>query len=757
MRNKNKLIVKDPFDSCSEWTDDVSTSSDDSELDTVRKEDKIESIYLNTRKRKRDLPIRNTRKSAKDFVNSRKTHQKSVFQSVDTFENPTSYVEAARNFSPPLGEGFVLPEDLKRVIRKELEPGIHEQRTRTLRKYAELATSKDLITRNKELHDKVPQKSKKLVSKFNLALIERLLHDAEMRGGKFLEYLVNGFPVVGIIDEPGVFDRTNRDQPEIRRASLMAQKEKLIRDCEKLNHPTELDELNWEACLAQVEVGALESPILLEVLVALGTDFIPTRRFGLLQNDGNGGLKHRPVDNCKRSGLNLACVVRTPAQLSRVEDLTKMMEFMFSEIENKEHLKNVKVKMVKGDHKKAYNQIPMREGHKKYLHIVARCPSDGKLYTFRPISMIFGSAAAVINYNMCALMVTRLCRKILNLPILSYFDDFISLTIEENNISTKERLSTTDLFNDFNALLGFEVHLGKSEYGMCLPFLGILFDISSQENDWEPTVCVVTIDEHRKEKLCKLIKATVEENKLSATDAAALAGKLSFAQSVLFGRLGRAYLKPIYSRSGSPLSMKPLKLNEELRQALDWFLNALNEAFRHTVALESSQKRDNNPLHLFSDASNEGIGFVLFSPEENHCVTGSRSIQVSNTQVNIISTREILAAQQALESNKGVLKNRRVVFWIDNTSAISALQRGYSSGDPFNQITKSFWCTIAKQNIWPWFEFIPSKGNPADCVSRGIPLRLDCDTQISSPFWEIQLQFFTEASERAISRTVLIF
>ena len=65
------------------------------------------------------------------------------------------------------------------------------------------------------------------------------------------------------------------------------------------------------------------------------------------------------------------------------------------------------------------------------------------------------------------------------------------------------------------------------------------------------------------------------------------------------------------------------------------------------------------------------------------------------------------------------LRGRRVVHWIDNTSALCALVRGYSRAPDSVRIVHAFHAFALGIDVSSWFEYVASKANIADLPSRG--------------------------------------
>ena len=64
------------------------------------------------------------------------------------------------------------------------------------------------------------------------------------------------------------------------------------------------------------------------------------------------------------------------------------------------------------------------------------------------------------------------------------------------------------------------------------------------------------------------------------------------------------------------------------------------------------------------------------------------------------------------------LRGRRVVHWIDNTSAIAALVKGYSAAPDSRCMVHAHAATVAALAVSVWFLYVPSAANLADLPSR---------------------------------------
>ena len=64
------------------------------------------------------------------------------------------------------------------------------------------------------------------------------------------------------------------------------------------------------------------------------------------------------------------------------------------------------------------------------------------------------------------------------------------------------------------------------------------------------------------------------------------------------------------------------------------------------------------------------------------------------------------------------LRGRRVMHWIDNSSACAALVKGYSSAVDSGRIVHALHATLAGLGVRAWFEYVRTDANVSDKPSR---------------------------------------
>ena len=88
------------------------------------------------------------------------------------------------------------------------------------------------------------------------------------------------------------------------------------------------------------------------------------------------------------------------------------------------------------------------------------------------------------------------------------------------------------------------------------------------------------------------------------------------------------------------------------------------------------------------------------------------------SQEAYIGQLELLAAVSAYTTFHAELRDRRVIHWIDNTSALAGLIRGYAGSIDSARIVHAFHALNVGLRTDVWFEYVASKANIADLPSR---------------------------------------
>ena len=199
-----------------------------------------------------------------------------------------------------------------------------------------------------------------------------------------------------------------------------------------------------------------------------------------------------------------------------------------------------------------------------------------------------------------------------------------------------------------------------------------------------PTLKVVNTAS-RIENIVSSIEEILSSGDITTQQASRLAGKLVFARSQVFGRVGSLALRILYKRTH--LATKA-GLDAETKWALWWWKRTLPTAEPRIVHLAGHRQ----PLVIFSDGycdpdetSSSGVragyGALMFDPEDNayeyfrmnmsEDLKDVLTLQGEKTQ--IVGQAEVLPCLLARKFWASRMKNRAVFYFIDNDEHVLGL------------------------------------------------------------------------------------
>ena len=92
-----------------------------------------------------------------------------------------------------------------------------------------------------------------------------------------------------------------------------------------------------------------------------------------------------------------------------------------------------------------------------------------------------------------------------------------------------------------------------------------------------------------------------------------------------------------------------------------------------------------------------------------------QSLKVRKTQ---IYAAEVFAILAAVHEHLIELASRDVIFFIDNEAACAAMVRGSSSEEDVGAVVNAVHWLLFRVDCRPWFEWVDSKSNCSDGLSR---------------------------------------
>ena len=240
---------------------------------------------------------------------------------------------------------------------------------------------------------------------------------------------------------------------------------------------------------------------------------------------------------------------------------------------------------------------------------------------------------------------------------------------------------------------------------------------------------------------------------------------MNFVQSTAFGRVGAAALRPVYARAHANIGSDSLNTGlEAALRALLLMLGGLKPRFVPFSAQGVTAQVYSNAYFQLGDRhwkpgdpdltlqwkashsldSPNGWGFIVRVGARityGHGAVSRQLLQRFTSRRALIYFLEIYAQLIAFFTHLDVLPQYWISF-IDNSSGLAALQKGYGRDPAVNLLLTLFWSVACEQSWVPEFQWVPSDLNLADPVSRG-------DLTVAEPSWS-RLESGTDGFERAL-------
>ena len=225
---------------------------------------------------------------------------------------------------------------------------------------------------------------------------------------------------------------------------------------------------------------------------------------------------------------------------------------------------------------------------------------------------------------------------------------------------------------------------------------------------------------NKKEVYIQRLRLWAARDVLPSELAAKVAGYAQVLVSVLFGRLARAYLWPVYQRANG------FDNSSTNTPCLRFCLKSLARL------IEVSRPKLVRPLlfrplfRIYGDArgSPEHMGALCIAPSGEVTYWSSTvspewaALLDPCTPDNRIFQLELLWMPICIASFGKYMKDVDVVIYNDNEGAVRSTRKGYS-GNPFAAaIVAEFWILVCSYGWHVWIEAVASEANPADPLSR---------------------------------------
>ena len=593
----------------------------------------------------------------------------------------------------------------------------HRGRLRSLRDSA-LGALRELKRRwtsvTKHLRQFQPPSIQAVTSKRDLGLVSLLVVLTSWADTGYPYGLIQGLPAVGYAPHYGVFPRLEVS-PITFQDSLGDWKHHNAHILRQLR-PSKDDTFLLQQSVADAENSFCTFPMSMSEFQTAykGAPHRLIPRCVITQSSG----KQRVIDNADTGGQSatsresnklLLCSPFRPAQ-----QIALTLSFMSAE---ERHLASREDTWQSGgeDWPDAYRHSPMHPDEALGCVVVFWHEGWGapalQVYT----GLLFGLPLAVTSFNRYSRLAESLGRRLTYSLVSMYFDDASIVDWSSSKGSSQAA------FSSLNKMLGTPFATDKQQLMSSRgTFLGLEHDLSSAMSTGQVTFWV---RDRLQEKLLDLINTAQQSAKLTPGVASKIYGLANFFEMGVYGRVGCGGLAAIKQRQDEKshsLSPALLQCFDVLRAVIHSKPTREFEVFPQPhlrfcvasdAALEVPKAGTGGFLIVwFSTCEEIREGFVADIPEAIY--------DLWSPGPHKIAQLELMMVLYALVTRASSFRNRRGVWMVDNIAALMTLIKGRSESEDLERMAHMVHTILYALRCWMWWEYIPSKSNWADAISR---------------------------------------
>jgi hypothetical protein len=364
------------------------------------------------------------------------------------------------------------------------------------------------------------------------------------------------------------------------------------------------------------------------------------------------------------------------------------------------------------------------------------------------LGLPFGLSSAPIIFNRVPALLCVFARAWCGVAVDQFVDDYITVDRDDADVTVSGRhwsSSAQWALAEIHDMSGLGLAPDKRKPAAHVNvLLGVEGDLSAFKDErrisFRPT-----------KRRCKAILDTLErcrkKNKMRPREAANLLGRLTFALSSSYTSVGRAATQPLVDRASDRAEGRGVGAQDRHRwtASMTHMLDFFKSLFADLPDLSFNfQEKPKKKVVVYTDASfsssRNGMGFIVFDQEtgRRHVCDAAcpaelmekwneldanpwllREFAGDHTLQTHINSMELLAILAAVWTvGPDMLQDREVLFFCDNTSAMSAAVHGYARSPNMAALSNTLHLALASLRVKAWFEWVPSAANCADIPSR---------------------------------------
>ena len=440
------------------------------------------------------------------------------------------------------------PKSLKNLLPRPLDHAIQMNISESPAELISVRAAwfKKWIARIKELEKdeaafktKLPDHLKNILAPKRLLAFREMLQEQNYPDMGVFEEISEGTVLTGTVPNSGLFEKVFRpcEITEDFLRNNATQNRKAIFHATRSSGDSEIDSVVYQKTLEEVEAGWLTGPIDFE---NLPRDAIVSTRFGLRQPN-----KIRLIDNLSGSQVN--CTVQSfESPKPHTTDVVASILLSLLDCKDKDFVGRAY------DLKSAYRQLGVHEKSLWASYISVFNPKKNKPEIFQLLAVPFGASRAVFSFLRVAHSIWWLGCTALKLVWSNFYDDFITFSSCDCAKNTHE---TVDLFFKCLGWKYAEEGEKSGEFAKAFGALGIEVDLENFTSGFVEF-------KNTPKRVCELVDCIdnfIKAESMDLLSSQKLRGRMQFADSQLFGRIGRLCLRAVTDHAYSGRGPKILK------------------------------------------------------------------------------------------------------------------------------------------------------------------------------------------------------
>ena len=355
-----------------------------------------------------------------------------------------------------------------------------------------------------------------------------------------------------------------------------------------------------------------------------------------------------------------------------------------------------------------------------------RHPETGELRFYQMLAALFGQGSSVYSFERWSAFLEAVPRRLLGLLWSMYVDDGSLVDLAQAKGSGQALLHA--FFDAIGSGLSEAKRIWMSQEST---FLGVVHSFVFLQAEGEvrfwPKEAIA-------EELRHQIQRFRASRRCTPGEASKFRGVAGFAAEAQFGNLGKCALRPFKQRQY--WDKAPWYFTPTMERSVSFLEFLLDARLERRVKV---QMQELPALVVASDAQVEpeelpGGGVLIVDPDNGGRHGGFLEFTESALSMWGTSLAEIADGKQPIQLCEAAMipltllqwpeafRGRRVVWYVDNTSAMSAFVKGTSRALELEKLVNLFWMLAYHLECTVWFEWVDSESNWADGVSRQLAM-----------------------------------